>query len=397
MAARSTTSLIPFGLTVIALCIALSPSHVDAHGYMSKPLSRNKLANNRPEPGPVNYCPHCLNLGGRRTTPLVYPETIESGLSHGLCGDKPLGSVEACWGGGDCPEQDHMPGGRFYTPGAPGLGGAIQETYVEGDTIDVEFVITAHHRGFIELRLCDEKPLTQACLNKYPALERVRYEDDYRYSAQPIDPEAPQKYFLNPVCAYPQDGAVGGYRMEAKFKLPEGVTCETCVIQMWWITANSCVPPGYRDFNFPTDWDTCGGDGGAGWYTSGQADCEGSTQAEEFWNCADVKILPGAPTPSIAPTPQGPTPSPTTAAPTPAPTTPAPTTTCEEVAVWGQCGGQGDWSGKCCEPGSWCSVGNPWYSQCVPGQAPAPATPGPTMSPTLALTPAPTPPPTTAA
>lgn len=66
-----------------------------------------------------------------------------------------------------------MPGGKFYTDDGEG-DGLPQAEYTEGQNIDVEFIITAHHRGFIELRLCDEARVTQECLNKYPALERVR-------------------------------------------------------------------------------------------------------------------------------------------------------------------------------------------------------------------------------
>ena len=182
------------------------------------------------------------------------------------------------------PPQDHMPGGRFYT--SDGVGGAIQETYTSGSTIEAEFFITAHHRGFIELRLCDETHVTQECLLKYEPLERVRFEDDYTYSAQPIDPDYPGRFFLNPVCAFGQqsDRTYSGYKMTGRFKLPEGVTCDHCVIQMWWVTANSCVPPDYEDFQFPTEWAGCAGDGGSGFYNEGGSPCLGSTRAEEFWN-----------------------------------------------------------------------------------------------------------------
>lgn len=50
--------------------------------------------------------PRSLNLGGRRTSPLVYPETVDSARSHGLCGDVSSGGPE-CWEGGDCPSQVH--------------------------------------------------------------------------------------------------------------------------------------------------------------------------------------------------------------------------------------------------------------------------------------------------
>mmetsp|Transcript_10569 Transcript_10569/g.25020 ORF Transcript_10569/g.25020 Transcript_10569/m.25020 type:complete len:536 (+) Transcript_10569:115-1722(+) len=324
----------------------------------------------------VPLCECCsLNLGGRRTSNLVYPETVESALGHGLCGDAPLGDVDRCWGGGDCTEQDHMPGGRFYTP--DGLGGEVQATYLAGQEIDVEFVITAHHRGVIELRLCDEPRATQSCFNKYPALKRVRYEDEELYSKQPINPEYPSFFYLNPVCSVNQDPSFGGYQMTARFKLPEGVSCEQCVIQMWWITANSCVPPGYRNFDFPAEWANCAGDGGSGWYTPGQADCLGTTLAEEFWNCADVKISPANGTLPPAATPVAGTPAPTPVAssvpqPPPVSTSEPPASCGQVIPVWGQCGGQADYSDACCEDGTYCNYQNQWYSQCIPGTASTP-------------------------
>jgi cellulose 1,4-beta-cellobiosidase len=43
-----------------------------------------------------------------------------------------------------------------------------------------------------------------------------------------------------------------------------------------------------------------------------------------------------------------------------------------DFVIRGQCGGNG-WSGPtCCATGSVCTVGNPWYSQCLPGTAPPP-------------------------
>merc|ERR1719310_804488 len=123
---------------VAVLLLAACTTTAEAHGFMKIPLSRNKMAHERGEGnpvGPVNYCPHCNNLGGRRTSPLVFPETIESARGFGLCGDAPQGPAR-CWNGGNCPEQEHMPGGRFFTPGANG-GGRIAASYVEGDIIDV--------------------------------------------------------------------------------------------------------------------------------------------------------------------------------------------------------------------------------------------------------------------
>ncbi|KIJ23905.1 glycoside hydrolase family 5 protein [Sphaerobolus stellatus SS14] len=44
-----------------------------------------------------------------------------------------------------------------------------------------------------------------------------------------------------------------------------------------------------------------------------------------------------------------------------------------QSAIWGQCGGQG-WTGATtCASGSVCTFSNPYYSQCLPGTAPAPS------------------------
>ena len=64
-------------------------------------------------------------------------------------------------------------------------------------------------------------------------------------------------------------------------QLPEGLTCVgfewKCVLQMHWVTGNTCsdaaIPERYRDRTLPT----CGS-AGASW-------------PEEFWNCADIRIL----------------------------------------------------------------------------------------------------------
>ncbi|CAK5275868.1 unnamed protein product [Mycena citricolor] len=43
------------------------------------------------------------------------------------------------------------------------------------------------------------------------------------------------------------------------------------------------------------------------------------------------------------------------------------------VAVYGQCGGIGFTGSTVCDAGSVCTVGNPYYSQCLPGTAPPPS------------------------
>ena len=98
-----TAALLPCSLFLLIL--APIARVVDAHGYLALPKSRNLLAHERSWPDEVNYCPHCLNLGGRRSSPLVFPETVSSANGNlGLCGDAPAGP-SSCWAGGDCPQQ----------------------------------------------------------------------------------------------------------------------------------------------------------------------------------------------------------------------------------------------------------------------------------------------------
>ncbi|CAK4135929.1 unnamed protein product [Aphanomyces euteiches] len=69
-----------------------------------------------------------------------------------------------------------------------------------------------------------------------------------------------------------------------------------------------------------------------------------------------------------------------------------------QVAVWGQCGGNGYSGSTACAAGSVCKVSNEWYSQCVPGTAPSSnptMAPKPSSNPTTAPSKAPTGAPTT--
>lgn len=120
--------------------------------------------------------------------------------------------------------------------------------------------------------------MTEECLEKYPPLERVFYEDSELAQAQPINEKYPFLYYLRPICYYGQtrigDGNMSAMRttdiydsypkMQAKFRLPQGLSCDKCVMQMHWITANSCIPPTYQEFTFPAKYENCPGDG-VGW------------------------------------------------------------------------------------------------------------------------------------
>lgn len=79
-----------------------------------------------------------------------------------------------------------------------------------------------------------------------------------------------------------------------RYKLPDGVECNHCVVQWYWGTANSCVPRGFLDFflNYKNPFGTtCDSDGGGlGAHRPGMTECSGSIVPEEFWSCSDVQI-----------------------------------------------------------------------------------------------------------
>ncbi|CAN0370430.1 unnamed protein product [Ascophyllum nodosum] len=76
--------------------------------------------------------------------------------------------------------------------------------------------------------------------------------------ASPIDPHFPGRYFVDPTCRSGEtdqtilSGAFPGDVITARYQLPSGVTCSHCVVQMVHYTGNSCMHPGYEEFNPPS-------------------------------------------------------------------------------------------------------------------------------------------------
>jgi len=126
--------------------------------------------------------------------------------------------------------------------------------------------------------------------------------------------------------------------------VPVGLQCQACTLQWHWWSANSCQPAGdYGCFKQILQNNGYWTGGKAAWWTAFGGSCSGpagpnghSGCGEQFWNCADIKVLPGngSPTPTQLPTPM-PTPVP---APSPPPmpspvVSPTPTMTCEDCAT----------------------------------------------------------------
>ena len=130
----------------------------------------------------------------------------------------------------------------------------VTETYIAGRTYEFEFVITAHHYGHVELRLCkDWRAPTQACFDEH----ELEFVSDEIYGA-PVDPANPGRGYLAPsahidmkVPSSPGQFA-SGMLFRMKFKIPLSVgSCEHCALQWTYVTANTCLVDGYRKYNFP--------------------------------------------------------------------------------------------------------------------------------------------------
>ena len=137
---------------------------------------------------------------------------------------------------------------------------------------NVTVTMAVSYGGFIEFRLCDpaaaDDDLAAACVAATP-LERVQQAGEAN-----IDPVYPGRWFVPP-------GAFGQQRI--RVVVPPGAECAGCVLQMYYLTAHRCVPPGFRSHTFPD----------ASWYDAGLPDCagaQGSSYPVEFWNCADVEV-----------------------------------------------------------------------------------------------------------
>eukprot|EP00752_Nemacystus_decipiens_P007761 g6935.t1 len=401
------SSMSPAWWTSAALSVAGLLAHLpaaDAHLYMMTPVSRNLWGTTafQEQGSPnVNYCPHCFqsrgpaavrergggapwpHFNGERAANGNYIESDEVAKRHGLCGD---------------PEQTAAEGSNLY--GLENSNYPVLETYAEGGILEVRIVVSTYHWGHIEMFLCNtadlpdgpDSPVTQSCFNKYP-LDRAK-DDEIN---QPIDPLNKGRFFLDPPCRASETdqdllpGAFPGDVATARFKLPDGVTCERCVVQMAYYTGNSCKHQGYAEFN-PESWPGSCASSKADWINEEVGFCgEGDAYPEEFWNCADISIPsggappPGAPPPddddeampSPAPT-EGesededdddydePTPSPVDERYTPSPVSP-PTEDCQDpVEAYGQCGGLEYEGSTCCTPGYDCREMADCYSECRP-------------------------------
>ena len=112
----------------------------------------------------------------------------------------------------------------------------------------------------------------------------------------PINPNHPSLWYLPPTCALPETAEPlhnTGYHYKARYKLPDGVTCQNCVLQWWWAVGGGCIPGGYEGFKELPGVDLPGectsSQSRSGWYNSytGNSMCgvpDDRKIRQEFWN-----------------------------------------------------------------------------------------------------------------
>ncbi|BFZ22803.1 hypothetical protein BsWGS_25842 [Bradybaena similaris] len=134
--------------------------------------------------------------------------------------------------------RENETGGKYAT-------GKITQTYRQGQKATLEVDLTAAHKGYFEFKVCARNDPrvreTQECLNQHPL---------------PLADGSGYKY-------YPQ----GSSMIQIEVTLPESLVCDYCVLQWRYHTGNS-------------------------WGVGPEGGCVGCGPQEEFYGCADFRIVP---------------------------------------------------------------------------------------------------------
>lgn len=169
---------------------------------------------------PMETCPHCLNRGG----------------TAGQCGIV-----------GDRSYDDNL--NFLGEPMAP----APQARFSQGDEIEVDVVLTAHHMGHFEFSACPIEPGGVAagdCFAQHP----LAFVSDPLYGA-PKDAMYPNRaYIAPPGRATTSNNGTPETHYLFRLKLPDNLAGDLVLLQWHYFTANSCTYPGYDTYAFPADW-----------------------------------------------------------------------------------------------------------------------------------------------
>mmetsp|Transcript_20842 Transcript_20842/g.41449 ORF Transcript_20842/g.41449 Transcript_20842/m.41449 type:complete len:1000 (+) Transcript_20842:122-3121(+) len=343
-------------------------SNVHGHGHLVSPRSRNYVANQDgkwwPADGTTPYpesCPHCLNVGGTEA-------------SCGLTADRNYDYPKNALGGNLAPD--------------------IQACYGEGDVVELDVVLTAHHMGHFSYKACAinaGEVASQECFDSNP----LTFVEDVLYGSLP-DPNHPNRAYIPKSDApFIQKDGSNNYKFSHRFRLPEGLSGELVLLQWHYITANSCMADeGYLNYNFPAGFEPK--------YEVGVCNSipsDGRGVPEQFWNCAEIRVSSVCggneppPSPPATPPPQTTTQATTTTTTqnTGATTTTTTTSTTTSVsppppsscpAQNNACGPNNPCSnGMCCSQWGYCGTSEAYCGECCQnncdGQPPSPPSPSP--------------------
>lgn len=270
------------------------------------------------------------------------------------------------WRAGPCGDlisnrQPHLKGGEFY------FGGRIVATFTQDSTIDVQVALSAHHNGFMEFYICDVSKCrggdisaecftsgNGACTQMWRA-PNAECDGGNSKRCGPIDRANPGRWYL-PCSSHQGRSGVENFGQDGtiKYMLPSGWVCRHCVLQMYWVSANSCNPPGvvryFTGRDRPRAWGRCRGQGDAiGGYARNKKTCGwGNSRhknpdlfSEEYLQCADIRIRRnGGGSPKDTPEHSDPDPS-------PSPSPESSSTDPGQESGDGDEDGSGDGSGPC--------------------------------------------------
>jgi Lytic polysaccharide mono-oxygenase, cellulose-degrading len=131
---------------------------------------------------------------------------------------------------------------------------APQARFLQGQEIELDVLLTAHHKGHFEFSACPITPgevATEACFKRYP----LTFVSDPLYNA-PKDVNYPNRAYIAPLALAIPDNTNGlpGVFYRFRFKLPSNLSGELVLLQWHYYTANSCKYPGYSSYPFPSNW-----------------------------------------------------------------------------------------------------------------------------------------------
>ncbi|PXF44460.1 hypothetical protein BWQ96_05788 [Gracilariopsis chorda] len=297
-------------VALLLVLLAVQTRETESHGLMVLPRQRGALRKLRYIPydidrrAPRDYDKH-YPAGDKADVPGAGKRSQEKAAGGG--GWTPYNPYDANfrWRSGVCGDkvrgrQEHLKGGKFYH------NGMIVAWYLQGDTIGIEHSIVSNHNGFVEVHVCDVSKCPGGDISKEcflngacTALRRAHNptcDSGRSMHCGPIDRYNPTRWYLP--CS--QKNGMGYDIFEAKyatFRLPSHLYCQHCVLQWYWVTANSCSPPGLNNYFTGPDrphWGKCKGQAGMrGGFGRRKRTCGGRDEfPEEYVQCADISILP---------------------------------------------------------------------------------------------------------